>query len=68
VSFSNEAGQPIETCGRPVPPGSLEAGVGRLELGEARWVHAEGQRLDMRWVHFDERERRGGVRWKGCAG
>ncbi len=60
VIFTNERGGRIEACGKPEPPPSLESGVGRLGLGEARWVHPEGERLDMRLVHFDERDRLAG--------
>jgi hypothetical protein len=53
--FTDSRGRRLNGCGRPAPPGpELGAALERLHLHPATYVHPTGERLDTRWVHFNE--------------
>ena len=55
VVFTDARGRRLTGCGRPAPPGpALEATAQRLHLQPAPYVHPTGERLDTRWVYFNE--------------
>lgn len=55
--FTDARGRRLTGCGRPAPPGpELARAAGRLGLQPATYVHPPGERLDTRWVYFDEPE------------
>ena len=47
VVFTDERGRTVVGCGRPIPPGDRPVPPGS-------WAHPSGERLDMRWVQFNE--------------
>jgi hypothetical protein len=53
--FTDRRGRPLAACGRPVPPGQppvvAAAGLGIAADG---WAHPSGERLDQRWLYFNE--------------
>ena len=53
--FTDSRGRRLTGCGRPAPPGpELGAAAERLRLQPATYVHPPGERLDTRWVYFNE--------------
>ena len=45
--FTDAGGKRLTGCGRPAPPGELRI--------TGNWVHPSGERLDSRWVYFNQR-------------
>jgi hypothetical protein len=53
--FTDRYGRRLTGCGRPAPPGpDLAAAADRMQLAPATYVHPTGERLDTRWVYFNE--------------
>lgn len=48
VVFSDERGRELAASGRPVPP------RGPLPAPSGTWRHPSGERIDRRWVYFNE--------------
>ena len=46
LAFTDARGRRLTGCGRPAPPGELRFG--------GTWVHPTGERLESRWVYFNE--------------
>ena len=58
--FTDARGRPLRPNAPPAPPRrSLAAAVAELDLPRGGWSHPTGERLDPRWVGFDERRRAG---------
>ena len=55
IVFTDARGRRLTGCGRPAPPRpELADAVERLQLRPTTYVHPTGERLDTRWVHFNE--------------
>jgi len=55
ITFTDERGRILTSCGRPVPPGQpIEAAAQRLDIPAGSWSPPTGERLDPHWVHFNE--------------
>ncbi|HVL94216.1 MAG TPA: hypothetical protein VM264_12855 [Acidimicrobiales bacterium] len=53
--FTDHRGRPLPECGRPVPPGGPPVGAAAgLGIAAGGWAHPSGERLDQRWLHFNE--------------
>ena len=52
VVFTDDRGRPLRPCGQPRPP------VGTVDIDRGRWVHPPSERLDPKWVYFNEPPRR----------
>lgn len=54
LRYTDQEGRPISAAGKPLLPGSIEAGVASLDLRATEWIHPSGERLNTRYVHFNE--------------
>ncbi len=54
MSFTDERGRRLDSCGRPVAPGEpVERAARGLEIPTGAWSHPTGERFDPRWIHFN---------------
>jgi len=55
IVFADHRGRVLASNGRPVPPGDPPlVAAGRLGIPEGAWDHPLGERIDSRWVYFNE--------------
>ncbi len=56
MHFTDDRGRTLDASGRPVPPGQrFDAVASELGISAGAWSHPAGERLDRRWIHFNER-------------
>jgi len=55
IVFADHRGRVLASNGRPVPPGDPPlVAAARLGIPEGAWDHPLGERIDSRWVYFNE--------------
>ena len=55
IHFTDERGRPLDSTGRPVPPGHRFDGTApKLGIPAGAWTHPTGERLVPWWVHLNE--------------
>jgi len=55
MSFTDERGRRLDSCGRPAPPRQpVELAAARFGIPMGTWTHPTGERFDPDWIHFNE--------------
>jgi hypothetical protein len=56
MHFTDEAGRTLDATGRPQPPAQrFDAVASELGIPAGAWSHPTGERLDLHWIHFNQR-------------
>jgi hypothetical protein len=56
MHFTDERGRTLHATGCPQPPAQrFDAVASELGIPAGAWSHPTGERLDLHWIHFNQR-------------